>query len=83
MTRWPHAKAAAVDVRYCSLQEIKMCYACPSWGIIPAWIQRLRDSPSKVCLKVVPMWECAPWWHPLMRMHVKPSLMLIPDPVKC
>ena len=38
VTHWPHAKATAVDARYCPLQAIKMSYACPPWAMIPAWI---------------------------------------------
>ena len=49
--------------------------------MILAWIQRLRDNPSVVCPMPVPMWDCSPWWH-LMRMHVKPSPLLILNPVK-
>ena len=30
VTHWPHAKATAVDARYCPLLAIKMCYACRS-----------------------------------------------------
>ena len=82
VTRWPRAKATAVDARYCPLQGIQMCHACPPWAMIPAWIQRLRDNPSVVCLMVVPMWDCSPWWHPLMRMQVKRSPMLMLNRVK-
>ena len=82
VTRWPHAKVTAVDATYCPLHEMNMCYACPPWAMIPAWIRRLRDNPRVVCLIVVPMLDCSSWWHPLMRMHVKPSLMLILYPVK-
>ena len=71
-----------MDARYCPLQGIQMCHACPPWAMISAWIQRLRDNPSVVCLMVVPMWDCSPWWHPLMRMHVKPSPMLMLNRVK-
>ena len=82
VTRWPHAKVTAVDASYCPLQQIKMCHACGPLAMIPAWIQRLRDNQSIVCLMVAPMWDCSPWWHSLMRMHVKPSPLVVLNPVK-
>ena len=79
VSRFPHHQAVGVDALKCPLVH-KNCYANPPWNLVGQWLTRLWENLQVTCLTVIPLWDSAPWWPLVQKLHFPGSPVFKIDP---